>query len=377
MVEDRRAAFVYEDKLSQHVLRPDHPFRPVRLRHVFDLLQAYEAFNEPNSRLVHPRTATDEDLTLIHKRDYVNAVRTYSATGAEDRLANRYGFSMMGDNPIYKGMFEANNLAVGATMEAARLVISGESDRAFSPAGGLHHAMPERASGFCVFNDAAIAIEWMQRQGLRVAYVDIDAHHGDGVERAFYETDQVLTVSIHESGRYLFPGTGSADDIGTGRGRGYAVNLPLEPYTDDDIYLWLLETAVMPLVQAFNPDVLVTQLGIDTHFSDPLTHLHLSVQGFTRAVELLSGLCPRWLALGGGGYAPDAVARGWAQAYGVMLQRQWPERIPDSMRTVCGDNVDDLQVPRIDRLMHERVRRGAEEAALVVKRNVFPIHSIS
>lgn len=372
----RRVAYLYHPRMSQHVLRPDHPFRPVRLQYTYELLEAYGAFQLPGSRLLEPPTASDEELLLVHTRDYIERVRAYSASGRPDERAALYGFSMWGDNPIYQGMFEANALATGATLQAARLLLAGEVDVAFSPAGGLHHAMPSAASGFCVFNDPAIAIEWLRRQGLRVAYVDIDAHHGDGVQHVFYDTDQVLTISLHESGRYLFPGTGFVEEYGRGRGRGYSVNVPLAPYTDDATYRWAFEEIVPPLVEAFHPDILVTQLGIDTYFNDPLAHLLLTVQGFTGLVERLAGLCPKWLALGGGGYDLSAVARGWASAYGVMLGVRWPNEIPEPLQARCGTSLADQEPPQLDERLRQQVRQVAEEAVKTLKELVFPVHGL-
>ena len=201
-----------------------------------------------------------------------------------------------GDNPIWPGMFEASALACGGSIRAAELVAQGEVARAFAFAGGLHHAMPDRASGFCYLNDAVLAILALRRHGLRVAYVDIDAHHGDGVQAAFYRSADVLTVSTHERGDRLFPGTGAVEELGEGPGRGFALNLPLNPYTDDGVYLDAFDAVVPPAVRAFEPDVIVAQLGIDGHRTDPLTHLALSIDGFTEAVRRILQLAPRVVA---------------------------------------------------------------------------------
>ena len=264
----RRAAFIYEESLSRHELRDDHPMRPVRLQYTFDLLQAYGAFDSETSTLVVPRAATDQELAWLHSADYISAVRAFSSgTSGYDPM--RFNFAVQGDNPIYEGMYEAAALSTGATLVAAELVASGQLDVAFSISGGLHHASASHASGFCVFNDPALAIKYFRNCGLRVAYVDIDAHHGDGVQEAFFDDDQVLTISVHESGQYLFPGTGFVQEVGVGQGVGYSVNLPLYPYTDDEIYLEAFYEVVPPLLRAFGPEVLVTQLGIDSYHSDP------------------------------------------------------------------------------------------------------------
>ncbi|MDE2844177.1 MAG: acetoin utilization protein AcuC, partial [Chloroflexota bacterium] len=243
------AAFVYDDALSQHVLRSDHPMRPVRLRHTYELLSAYGAFEDGTSRLINPRSATEEELEWVHTPEYIAAVRALSSGLAADR-PERFGFSAMGDNPVYPGMYDAATLSSGATLVAAELVAAKRVDVAFSVSGGLHHAAPTHASGFCIFNDPAIAIKYFLERGMRVAYVDVDAHHGDGVQEVFYGDDRALTISIHESGRFLFPGTGFVSESGTGGGVGYSVNIPLYPYTEDEPYLWAFREVVPPLIRA-------------------------------------------------------------------------------------------------------------------------------
>ncbi len=300
----RKAAFVYDGVLAQHVLSENHPLRSARLRYAYELLESYGAFDAPNAMLVKPRPATEEEILRFHTRAYVEAVRGVSRG---DKAVNLAAFNLgAGDNPVYQGMYEASSLSTGASLRAAELLLSDEADVAFSISGGLHHAMPGNASGFCVFNDPVIAIKELLLRGMRVAYVDIDCHHGDGVQYAFYDTDAVLTISMHESGMFLFPGTGFTHETGTGKGRGYSVNVPLYPYTGDELYLWAFRQVVPPLLEAFDPDVLVTQLGIDTHYRDPITHLALTVQGFGEVVAEFPGLAPKWLALGGG--AAPAVA---------------------------------------------------------------------
>ncbi|MDP3064828.1 MAG: acetoin utilization protein AcuC, partial [Chloroflexota bacterium] len=226
----RKAAFVYSNALAGHVLREDHPMKPVRLRYTYELLSAYGAFKGDTSTLAAPRMATDAELLTFHTPEYVDAVKRISR-GDFSADPARFNLSIGGDNPFYQGMYEANALAAGSALVAAELVVSGKANVAFAPAGGLHHAMASYASGFCVFNDPVLAIKLMLSKGMRVAYIDIDAHHGDGVERAFYEDNRVLTISLHESGLYLFPGTGFPKDSGEGAGRGYAVDVPLAPYT--------------------------------------------------------------------------------------------------------------------------------------------------
>ena len=374
----RKAAFIYADHLSRHVLRAGHPMVPARIGYAYELLESFSAFDDADSRLVEPRPATEVELLTFHSPEYVTAVRSLSQ-GIPLPDAGRYGFSQSGDNPIYPGMYEAALLSTGASLVAAELVTSRQVEVAFNPAGGLHHAMPDGASGFCIFNDPVIAINAMLAQGLRVAYVDIDAHHGDGVQHAFYETDAVLTISLHESGRYLFPGTGFVSEVGTGQGEGYSVNVPLAPFTSDQVYLWAFEQVVPPLLEVFRPDGLVTQLGIDTYHSDPITHLALTSQGYVQAVRRLGELARgrAWLALGGGGYDLSAVARCWALAYGVMAEREWPDALPDGQGslhrvTTLRDSEGSTSSPE----KQETTRRFAEATVEEVRQRIFPLHGL-
>ena len=385
------AAFIYDDSLSRHELRQDHPMRPVRLRYTYELLESYGAFDGKTSRLVNPRTANEEELGWVHTPEYIDAVRRLSenpsggleSSGSPETVGRpeRFGFSDRGDNPVYPGMYHAASLSSGATLVAAEMVAERRADVAFSISGGLHHAAPTHASGFCIFNDPAIAIRYFLDRGMRVAYVDVDAHHGDGVQDIFYRDDRVLTISIHESGQYLFPGTGFVTESGAGNGAGYSVNIPLYPYTEDELYLWAFREVAPPLLRAFAPDVLVTQLGIDSYHSDPITHLNLTSRGYTEIIREFARLEIPWLALGGGGYDVGAVARCWSLAYGVMLGVDWPDRVPDNFANRFDGqhnlrNLRDtvaLDVPAEVRL---EARRQVEEAVAAIKGEIFVRHGI-
>ena len=369
-----RAAFLYDDLMSRHELRSDHPMRPVRLRYTYDLLQAYGAFDNEDAVLVTPRLAAEEELLWLHTPDYLSMVRLLSA-GEGVHEAHRFNFSLQGDNPYYTGMYEAAALSSGATILAAELVADKRVDVAYNISGGLHHAAAGHASGFCVFNDPALAIHFFLRRGMRVAYVDVDAHHGDGVQEAFYDDDRVLTISVHESGRYLFPGTGFVSELGAGDATGYSVNLPLFPYTGDDVYLDSFRQIVPPLIRAFAPDVLVTQMGIDSYHSDPLTHLQLTTMGFVEVVREFAALQLPWLALGGGGYDLLAVARAWTLAYGEMLGVEWPDVLPRSFTLEHGiGHLRDSGIPEVPSNLRLDIRRHAGETVSALKEQVFPVH---
>jgi len=373
-----RAAFIYEDALSRHELRSDHPMRPVRLRYTYVLLREYGAFDHPEAVLLDPRSATDEELAWLHTSEYVAAVKALGSGSAGGIDGARFGFSGQGDNPVYPKMFEAAALSTGGSLLAAEMVASGEVAAAFNISGGLHHAAAGHASGFCVFNDPALAVHYFLNQGKRVAYVDIDAHHGDGVQEAFYNDDRVLTISVHESGQWLFPGTGSVAELGEGAGRGYSVNLPLYPYTSDDDYVEAFGQVVPPLIRAFAPDVLVTQLGIDSYHTDPLTHLQVTTEGYIEAVRQLAGLGLPWLALGGGGYDVNAVARAWTLAYGVMLDAEWPNQLPTAFSQEHGSgSLRDQLRPEIPPDVKVDARRYLEDTVAAIRQQIFPLHGLS
>jgi len=364
-----KSAFICSPDLWRQGHGAAHPLKPERLQRTYELLAGYGAFDSPGSTLVQPRQATPEEIGLFHTEEYIEAVRSLSQ--GEKRInPRRYNFGP-GDNPVFPEMYETEALKVGSTLVAAELVTSDQADVAFSFSGGMHHAGPDHASGFCVFNDAAVAIHWLLKKGLRVAYIDIDAHHGDGVQNAFYETDRVLTISLHETGLYLFPGTGFVEEMGRDEGRGYAVNLPFAPYTDDEVYLWAFEEIVPPLVKRFQPDVVVSQLGVDTHYQDPLTHLRLTTSGYVSAVTAIKELAPLWLALGGGGYDVDVVARAWALAYGVMSDQEFPNNLPLTYVEKYGHrSLRDHKKPHITPELREQARRYAENSVAALKRTL-------
>ncbi len=333
----RRVAFLASPAVWQRGHGSGHPLKPERLQRTYELLEALGAFKAPNVQVVPPRLATAGELAIFHTHEYISAVRALSK-GESSVPARRFNFGP-GDNPVFEGMFESEGLKVGSALQAAEMLMNGECDIAFSYSGGLHHGGPDFASGFCVFNDASVAIRWLVNSGERVAYVDIDVHHGDGVQAAFYDTDEVLTISFHQDGRTLFPGTGFVEESGVGPGSGYSVNVPLPPYTPDESYLWAFEEIVPPLLERYEPDIVVTQLGVDTHLLDPLANLSLTTYGQEALFRSLSDLAPRWLALGGGGYNLDVVPRAWSLALGVMADLSLPEELPSDYRLKYGGHL--------------------------------------
>lgn len=315
-----------------HSYGPNHPMRLERLRLTTELLTGYGLL--PADHVRAPRSASEVELLRFHGREYLD---TLSATpGGPAGALWRAGLGIA-DNPVFDGLYEVARFSAGASIGAARAVASGEYNIAFNIAGGMHHAMPDKASGFCYLNDAALAIAWLREQNHRVAYVDLDAHHGDGVQAAFYDTDQVLTISIHQTGHTLFPGTGFEYETGRGEGAGLSVNVPLLPRSGDQSFLLAFESVVAPLLQFFEADVVVTQLGVDALASDPLAGLELTTNAFEHAFARLKALCPRWVALGGGGYDLDNVPRAWALAWGVMHGVEVPDALPDRYRKLAQE----------------------------------------
>ena len=333
-----KTALVYVDELSQYQLSTEHPLRPIRLQHMHELMRASGLLDLENIASTAPRIATKQEIETSHDPDYVSIVEAIS-NGAIAPGMGEFGLGTP-DNPVRSGIYETTALCVGSTLTASELVTSGKTDIAFAPAGGVHHhAMPRSAAGFGIFNDAVIAMKAMVEEGLRVAYIDIDCHHGDGVQMGHYDSDQVLTISIHESGQWLFPGTGYVQEIGVGDGTGYSVNIPLAPYTQDNEWHAAFDVVIPPLVRAFKPDVLFTQLGIDTHFQDPLTHLSLTTQGFDLAVKKLGVLAAeigKWVAVGGGGYDLSAVSRSWTMALASMANFDLPNDVPNEFTSLSN-----------------------------------------
>lgn len=354
----RKARLIFDPNEMSYDFGPQHPLSPKRLQAMIDLLQFANLWraNDEQTRL-KLRIATDEELSLVHTADYIAAVQCLSKPKEVvlrpdehdelTQLALHYGFGD-GDTPALPTMHEAAARIVGGTLIALSAVMGlpeggmfahGEERpwHVFHPAGGLHHAWPGRASGFCIYNDAAVAIAHILRSTeAKVLYIDFDAHHGDGVQRAFYDDPRVMTISLHETGRYLFPGTGDVLELGDRGGRGYAVNLPLEAFTEDDSYSESMNAILSPLVTFFAPDVMVTQHGCDTHTWDPLTHLSLTMRGIYAQMKLAHQLvhtyCSgRWVALGGGGYdLYRVVPRAWSLLWAEMSEQEVPASLPQA-----------------------------------------------
>jgi len=381
------AALIYSDSYMGYNFSPWHPMKPVRLQLTAELIKAYGLPEEAGLSIVEPRLATDAELGLIHDQSYIDKVRELSDPGAAQTYAPGWGLGT-GDNPVFPHMHEASATIAGGALEAARLIMEGEQDHVFHVGGGLHHAQRAQASGFCVYNDVALAAAWLRKNyGARVLYLDFDAHHGDGVQAAFYDDPDVMTVSFHESGMYLFPGTGFTSETGAAEGRGFAVNLPLAPETTDDILLEAYDALVPQLARAFGPDIIITQNGCDGHWSDPLTHLSYTLGGFAALGNRLHGLVHevcggRWLGSGGGGYqAYTVVPRAWTRLTAEMADAELPEPLPESWRELCGRYAGNEvpltltgdEPPATEPAVLENARNLARKGTAELKENIFPL----
>jgi acetoin utilization protein AcuC len=382
-----REGLIWDSELAAYDLGDTHPLNPLRLTLTVELMAALGLLGD--DVVVAPRPATEDELLLAHSSSYIETVRHAGDWGSDFRPAMGLGTE---DNPTFPGMHEIAALTCGASILGIEEVLSGRRLRTFSIAGGMHHAHRSRAAGFSIYNDAAVAIAVARRAhpGLRVLYVDIDAHHGDGVHEAFASTADVMTISVHESGLYTFPGTGFPAEIGYEAGAGFSANLPLPAYSTDECYALAFDDVIAPLARAFRPDIVVAQLGVDAHYSDPQTELGLTIPGYRALVCGIIGLADelcdgRLAALGGGGYhIVDVVPLAWAwvlaELAGVELEDDVPTAWSEHVRALLGcepphsmgaqDRFDSPpeRTERVIALTSERIRE--------VRAAVFPYHGL-
>ncbi|WP_226352100.1 acetoin utilization protein AcuC [Pseudonocardia sp. ICBG601] len=380
-----RTSVVWTPEFLTYQLSEDHPLNPVRLELMMELSRGLGVLDGVD--LVVPEPAGEVDLTRVHTPGFQTAVKS----APESPFGVGHGLGTA-DNPIFFGMHEASALIAGGSVAAAREIAEGRADRAVNMAGGLHHAMRDRAAGFCVYNDCSVAIAWLLEQGYeRIAYVDVDVHHGDGVQDCFYDDPRVLTISMHQHPLTLWPGTGWAGETGRGAGEGYAVNVSLPPGTGDAGWLRAFHGVVPSLLESFRPQVLVTECGADTHSEDPLANLELSVDGHRAIYHALREMAEttaggKWLVLGGGGYALyRVVPRSWTHLMAVALDRDvdpdtsipadWTALAATRTRSPLPVSMSDGADPAFERWggsFGERV----DSAILETRRAVFPLHGL-
>ncbi|MFQ6034735.1 MAG: acetoin utilization protein AcuC, partial [Sedimentisphaerales bacterium] len=357
----------------------EHPFNVDRAARVRKILNSMGLLSGDGRSEVPPMPAERIVLKKFHSARYLHALQTASK-GRWDAEALDMGIGT-GDCPVFAGMYEYSVLAAGGTLVAANQILSGNADVAFNPSGGFHHASHERASGFCYINDVALACIILAEEGKRVLYLDVDVHHGDGVAYAFYDRCDVMTISFHQNPRTLFPGTGLEDEIGAGRGKGYCVNVPLPVGTYDEAYMKAFNTIAVPLIAAYNPDVIVLQLGADALAGDPLANLYLTNNVYVEVIDSLLTFNKPIIATGGGGYNVDNTIRAWALAWCVL----------------CGADVSQDKNPAVGGMMlgstewqgglrdrelavssqQRNIVMPAIEATIrALKAKVFPIHGL-
>jgi acetoin utilization protein AcuC len=359
-----QSSLVYSHDLNAYDLGTEHALRPERVEGAVAMMRSHDLLGAAGLNVIEPHPAGREDLERVHDAAYIDAVIRASALGAPDDLSHGIG---AGDTPVFAGMHTAAALVAGGSIEAMRAVLEGGDTRSLAIAGGLHHAHRDRAAGFCVYNDPAAAIAWaLEREPrMRIAYIDIDAHHGDGVQETFWNEPRVLTVSLHESGRYLFPGTGFPDERGGPLAKDSAANIPLPQYATDACYDFAFDAAVAPLVSRFRPDLIVSQNGADALHSDPLTSLGLTLGGYRMLVERISALSHRLcegrlVALGGGGYDwQEMVPRAWTLLAASLLGREMPASLTEGAGPVLREGAEEHLLRRTREVVAE-VMRGRE-----------------
>ena len=320
--------FIYSPDQLGYKFSDSHPFNHKRLLLTMDLLKNINALDDAD--IVPARMATDEEIALAHDPQYIEIVKRAGHGELTPQQGETFGIGTE-DTPMFKNMHEASALLVGGTLQAVDYVLQGKAEHALNLGGGLHHGFRGRASGFCIYNDSSVAIRYIQEKyGLRVLYVDTDAHHGDGVQWAFYDDPNVCTLSIHETGRYLFPGTGNITERGNGEGYGTSFNFPIDAFTEDESFLEVYEQSMREVFEFFKPDVVLTQNGADAHYFDPLTHLYGTMNIYREIPKLAHKLAHeycdgRWIAVGGGGYDIwRVVPRAWSMIWLEMTNQELP-----------------------------------------------------
>ncbi|UCG58323.1 MAG: acetoin utilization protein AcuC [Phycisphaerales bacterium] len=374
-----KAAFIYSSELEKHPYPPEHPFNTARASKARSILNSMGLLSGDGIAEVAPETADRLVLKKFHMARYLHALQK-AAEGKWDYTALDMGIGT-GDCPVFQGLYEYASLATGATLTGAQLILSGAADVAFNPSGGFHHAGPDRASGFCYINDVALACMVLAEQDRRVLYLDVDVHHGDGVAYAFYDRSDVMTISLHQNPKTLFPGTGFEDEIGSGEGKGYCVNIPLPIGTYDQAYMQVFGKIVLPLAKAYKPDVFVFELGADALAGDPLAHLCLTNNTYADIINLLLNFNKPILMTGGGGYHVENTARAWALAWSVLCGADAEHAAYPTVGGVMLGSTDwqgglrDGEIV-ISPQQREMVTPAIERTIEAIKANVFFVHGL-
>jgi acetoin utilization protein AcuC len=380
-VQEIGSIFVYSEEMSRFEFGPDHPFKPERASKTLELCTRYGVMDRPWMKALKPEPIEPSLLPLFHEPEYIHFLEEASKGNVHiEGLERGLGTE---DNPILPGIYEWSLSAVGGTYMGLDQIVTGNALVAFNPLGGFHHGMPGHAEGFCYLNDIAIvlkdAIERSSEQ--RFVYLDIDAHHGNGVQEAFYKDPRVLVISIHETGKTLYPWSGHETEIGEEDGEGFTVNFPLLAGSDDEIFDFALNEAVFPLVKAFVPHIIVAQIGADTMVSDPLTHLKFTNNSYQRASRGMSALCPKILALGGGGYDLYRTARCWTLAWSILNNLEPMDEFAGLVGGMMfgpeqevGSLYDHPYQSKGE--IKDKAFAEAQRVAAYIQKKIFPIHGL-
>ena len=375
----KQAVFIYSTEFEKHLYPPEHPFNTVRAKRVRDIVSSMGLLSGSSGSEVAPEPAERVVLKKFHSARYLHALKS-SARGRWSPEALEMGIGSP-DCPIFKGLYEYAVLAAGGTLTAAKMILSGETELAFNPSGGYHHAGPELAAGFCYINDVALACIMLAEQAKRVLYLDVDVHHGDGVANAFYDRSDVLTISLHQNPKTLFPGTGFEHETGTGKGEGYCVNVPVPVGTYDQAYMMAFEAIALPLITAYNPDVIVFELGADALAGDPLANLNLTNNVYAEIINHLMSFNKPILATGGGGYNVDNTVRAWALAWSIFCGADQGEDIHHAVGGVLLESTEwqgglrDRELAVSDS-QRETVMPALDATIEKIKTTIFPIHAL-
>ncbi len=375
----RKAVFIHSEEIEKYRYPEDCPFKTERAGRTRRVLYTMGLLWSETSREVPPTPAPRTVLKRFHSARYLHALQS-AQKGKWELNALHMGIGTS-DCPIFHGMYDYAVLAAGGTLVGAEMILSGDARIAFNPSGGYHHAFPEKAAGFCYVNDNALACAVLAEAGKRVLYLDVDVHNGDGVAAKFYDRPDVMTISLHENPRTLFPGTGFEDEIGEGEGQGYCVNLPLPVGTFDRAYLCAFEEIVLPLVGRYNPDVIVFELGADTLAGDPLAHLQLTNNVYVEVINHLLRFNKPILATGGGGYHVENTVRAWALAWTVLSGQDLDVGMDASIGGVMLQSTDwqgglrDRELP-VTSQQREMVLPALEASIETIKAKVFPLHGL-
>ncbi len=389
------SAFIYSEEFSRFEYSSSHPFKPIRAKLTLDLCRRYGLMDRPWIQILPPQPTDFQTLAEFHDATYLRVLQAIDSDDVARELwpdltsrnelkgdprLLKYGLGTE-DNPVFSGVYDFSILTTGATLLGAGRIADGEIQVAFNPVGGFHHAGRDHAEGFCYVNDIAVTILRLLKQGLRVAFVDIDAHHANGVQDAFYREDRVLVISLHQNGKDIYPWSGFENEIGEGAGRGFTVNLPLPPGTDDEVYVRAFGEIVPPLVGNFKPDIVIAELGADTHIADPLSDLNLTNLGFSQVVRMIADLSPRLLALGGGGYDLYKTARNWTLAWAVLNGLEPRDEYAGVVGGMMfGPETDagtlyDKEFVTTGRAK-QQINQEVDRVLNTIKKTVFPIHRL-